>query len=124
MITESFINSCFTLLLNKGTIIKKSKGLYRDIVEVLAFNESRDTYEVPLIVKNKLECLKKILVFLMDGKSVESLVDSISFSEKFKQYIDFIDVKINEHVNEETFHDTIRQVRLRKKISALFQNYD
>lgn len=124
MITESFINSCFTLLLNKGSIVKKSKALYRDISEVLTFNETRESYEIPLIVKNKLECLKKILSFLADDKSVDSIVDSISFSEKYKQYIDFIDARINEHVGEEIFHDTIRQIRLRKKIAALFQNYD
>jgi len=124
MITESFINSCFTLLLNKGTIVKKSKGLYRDIVEVLAFNETRETYEIPLIVKNKLECLKKIVSFLMDGKTVDSLIDSISFSEKFKQYVDFLDAKINEQLGDEVFYDIIKQIKLRKKMAALFQNYD
>lgn len=51
-------------------------------------------------------------------------MDSIAFSEKFDQYKGFLDLKINEDLKEYVFQDIIKQIRLRKKINALFNNYD
>jgi replicative DNA helicase len=124
MITESFINSCFTLLLNKNARVKKTKILYRDIMEIIEFCESKETIEIPLIVRNKLDALKVICGQLLDDKTIENIIDSISLSEKFKQHRDFLDVKINEDIKEQNFQDIVRQIRLRKKINALFANYD
>jgi len=61
---------------------------------------------------------------LLDGKTAESVRDSVSLSEKFKQHQDFLELKVNEDLNEAVFQDYLRQVRIRKKIGALFQNYD
>ncbi len=124
MITESFLNSCFSLLLNKKSKIKKTKALYRDVLAILDFSDTRDSYEIPLPVKSKLEFLKKITEMLLTDKTQESVIDSVSLSEKFKQHQDFLDLKINENLNEAVFQDYVRQVRIRKKIGALFQNYD
>jgi len=124
LITESFLNSCFTLILNKNSKIKKSKALTRDMLEILNFSESKENLDVPLVVKSKLECLRKIISLLLNGKTIDNVLDSISLTEKFKQYIDFLDVKINEQLKDEVFQDIVRQVRLRKKINALFANYD
>ena len=124
MITESFINSCFKLLLNKNSIVKRSKGLYRDVMEVLLFSETRDTYEIPLMVKNKMNCLKKILSLLSEGKSIDSVIDSVTYSEKFREFVDFMDTKINEDARDEDFQDIVGQIRLRQKVSTLFKNYD
>ena len=124
MITESFLNSCFSLILNKNSKVKKTKALSRDILEILNFSESKENLDVPLVVKSKLECLRKIISLLLDGKTIDNVLDSISLTEKFKQYIDFLDVKINEELKDDVFQDIIRQVRLRKKINALFSNYD
>jgi len=124
LITESFLNSCFSLLLNQQSKLKKTGALYRDVLEILQFSDTRDTYEIPLPVKSKLEFLRKITQMLLDGKTPESVRDSVSLSEKFKQHQDFLDLKINEEVKESVFQDYLRQVRIRKKIVALFQNYD
>ncbi len=124
MITESFINSCFSLLLNKNARVKKTKVLYRDILEIIKFCESKETMEIPLMVRNKLDALTIICNQLLDNKSVETVIDSISLSEKYKQHRDFLDIKINEEMKEAQFQDIIRQIRLRKKINALFANYD
>jgi len=124
MITDSFLDSCFTIILNKTCKIKKTKGLYRDIVEVLEFSESRETYEIPLNVKSKLDCLRKISDMLLDDREIENILDSISFSEKFMEYRDYLDLKVNEEIREQAFQDIVKQVKLRKKIAALFQNYD
>lgn len=124
MITESFLNSCFSLLLNQKSKIKKTKALYRDILEILEFNQKRDSYEIPVDIKGKLDCLKKISQMLLDDKTVDSIRDSISLSEKFKDHIDLLDLKTTEDVPEPAFQDYIRQVRIRKKIAGLFTNYN
>ncbi len=124
MITESFLNSCFSLLLNKKTKIKKTKVLYRDILNILEFSDTRESYEIPLPVKSKMEFLRKITEMLLTDKTPESVRDSVSLSEKFKQHQDLLDLKINEDLREEVFQDFVRQVRIRKKIGSLFQNYD
>lgn len=124
MITESFLNTCFSLLFNKKSKIKKTQALYRDVIDILEFTNSRETYEIPLPVKSKLDFLKKISSMLLDGKTIESVKDSISLSEKFKQYQDFLDLKTTEDMSESSFQDFLRQIRIRKKICALFQNYD
>jgi predicted methyltransferase len=99
MITESFLNSCFSLLLNQKSKIKKTKSLYRDILEILDFSQNRDSYEIPVDIKGKLDCLKKISQMLLDDKTIDSIRDSISLSEKFKDHIDLLDLKSNEDVN-------------------------
>ncbi len=124
MITESFLNTCFSLLFNNKSKIKKTQALYRDVIDILEFSASRETYEIPLPVQSKLDFLKKISTMLLNGKTVESVKDSISLSEKFKQYQDFLDLKTTEDLSESSFQDFLRQIRIRKKICALFQNYD
>lgn len=124
MITESFLNSCFTLILNKKSRVKKTKALYRDILEVLQFTDKKDKVDIPLPVKSKLECLVKICNLLIEDKTIGNVLDSISFSEKFDKFKDFLETKINEDLTEVTFQDIIKQIRLRKKVTSLFQNFD
>ena len=124
MITESFLNSCFSLILNKNSTVKQSKALYRDVLEVLNFSEKKDTVDVPVAVKNKIDLLKIISQMLSDGKTVDNVFDSVVFSEKFSQHKDFLDMMIHDEMNTKVFEDTINQLRLRKKIGALFENYN
>jgi replicative DNA helicase len=124
MITESFLNSCFTLILNKNSRIRKTKALYRDILEILLFSESKQSFEIPVTIQSKLDCLKKICQLLLEDKTLENVLDSIAFSEKFDQHKDFLDLKIHEELKENVFQDIVKQVRLRKKINSLFKNYD
>ena len=124
MITESFLNSCFTLLFNEKSKIKQTKALYRDILDILDFSNSKESYEIPLPVKSKLDFLKKVSEMLLEDKSIESVRDSVSLSEKYKQHQDFLDVVIEKDLKPQTFDDYVKQIRIRKKIVALFQNYD
>jgi len=124
MITESFINACFSLALNKNTKIKKTRSLFRDILQVLEFTEHTKTLEVPLMLKSKVDCLKKILEMSSNDKPVDAIMDSISFSEKFNQHNDFLESKINEPLKDGAILELVKQVLLRKKMAALFANYD
>ena len=124
MITESFLNSCFTIILNRHAKIKRNKALYRDIIDVLNFSESRETVQIPVVIASKLDCLKKINELLISDKTIDNVLDSISFSENFKQHRDFLDIKINEELKDHVIQDCVKQIRLRKKITGLFKNYD
>lgn len=124
MITESFLNSCFTLLLNKNSKVKKSRALYKEIIDILVFCEAKETLEIPVTVQSKLDCLRKVSQLFLSDKTTESILDSISFSENFKQHKDFLDLKVNEDISEAQFQDVIKQIRLRTKINMLFENYD
>lgn len=124
MITEAFINSCFSIVLNQKCKIKKSRALYRDILDIVELSEKGTTYEIPVNIKSKLECLKKICNMLLDEKTINSIQDSLSLTEKYKEHLPFIELVINEELAEITFQDYLRQIRVRKKLSGLFQNYD
>jgi replicative DNA helicase len=124
MITESFLNSCFTLLINKGSKVKKTKALYKEILDVLHFSSKKESLEIPVTVQSKLDCLRKISQLFLEDKTTENIIDSISFSENFKQHIDFLDLKMSEDISEKSFQDIIKQIRLRTKINTLFENYD
>ena len=124
MITESFLNSCFVLILNKNSKIRRVKAFYRDILDILEFTEGQKSVDVPLAVQNKLELLKQLCMMLLKDKILENAIDSIMLGNKFRDHVGFIDLKINEDIKDHTFQDIINQIRLRKKINALFQNFD
>ena len=123
MLTESFVNSCLSLLLNKQSKIKRSPGLYRDVLEIIEFYETKHSFEIPIQVKGKLSCLKKASKMLLEGKQIDTLYDSL-VSGKFKQYSDFLHRVITEDMKDDVFQDYLKQVRIRKKIKSLFENYD
>ena len=125
MITESFLNSCFTLVLNKNCKIKKTPGFYRDVTDVLNFYENKEKGDIPLALKNKVELIKKIIELKLSGKTTGSMIDSLfGLSKKYSDYQSFVESVVDDPIDAETFKDIIHQVRMRKKIKALFENYD
>ena len=125
MITESFLNSCYTLVLNKNCKIKKSPGFYRDITDVLDFYEGKESGDIPMALQNKVKLLKKIIEMQLTGKQTATVIDSLfGMSKKFSDYQSFVESVVEDPIDPDTFADIIRQVRMRKKIKALFENYD
>ena len=124
MITESFLNSCFSIVLSKNLKVKKAHTLYNDILDIVSFPSNKESIDIPISVKNKVECLQKICSMLKGGKTNETVLDSILYGDKFKLHRDFLDLKANEEVSDATTTDIIKQIRLRKKINALFENFD
>ena len=90
MLTELFLNSCFSLVLNKTTKIKKNKIIYRDILDILNFYINKQKNEIPIIIQNKIECLFEICKLKLKDKSDDNVIDSISFGEKFKSLMPFL----------------------------------
>ena len=124
MITETFLNSCFSIILNDNAKIRKDKSLYRDIGDVLVFYEDKRKIDIPMTVQTKFDCLKKICEFKLQDKTNRNIIDSISCGGRFSSLEDFLRTKMSEEIKDETMHDNIRQLRLRKKVNGLFQNYD
>ncbi len=124
MITELFLNSCYSLVLNKSTKIKKNKSIYRDILEILDFFKKKQKNEIPINIQNKLECLHEICELKLNDKSDDNVIDSISYGQKFKSLMDFIIVKRNEEIPDLILSDHISQIRMRKKLNGVVANYD
>jgi len=97
--------------------------MYRDVLEIIEFYETKHSFEIPVSVKGKLNCLKKTCKMLLDGRQIDSVYDSL-VSGKFKQYSDFLYRVITEDMKDHIFQDYLKQVRLRKKVKSLFENYD
>ena len=124
MITESFLNSCFSIVLSKTDKVKKNATLYRDILTVLSFYDKKNNTEIPVSIKPKLECLKKVCELSLDGKMEENVIDSVSLTSKYTQLHDFLDDKFNEKLKDIEVEDIVKQIRLRKKLLSLLSNYD
>lgn len=124
MITDLFLNSCFSLVLNRTTKIRKSKAIYRDIIEILKFFKSKEKNETPVYIQNKIECLDTICSLKLEDKTDDNVIDSISYGEKFKPLLDYIVQKRDEEVSEEMLSDHISQIRMRKKLNGVVSNYD
>jgi len=60
----------------------------------------------------------------LKDKDINNILDSLSFSEKFKPIIDFIHIKMNEEIKDYVLENHINQVRLKKKLASLLVNYD
>ena len=124
MITDLFLNSCYSLILNKSTKIKKNKSIYRDVIEILNFFKEKQKNEIPINIQNKVECLNEICKLKLNDKTDENTIDSILFGQKFKSLADFIAVKRNEVLPDEVLSDHITQIRMRKKLNGVVSNYD
>lgn len=124
MLTEQFINSCLSVLLSKSTEGKSIQSVCRDILEVTTFYKKKEKGEIPIVIKNKLECLEKICELRNEDISPENVLDSISEGEKFKHLIDFLETKMQEENTEQQISDNIEQIKLRKKSTLVFSNYD
>lgn len=124
MITDLFLNSCFSVVLNKTTKIKKNKSLYRDIIEILNFFKEKQKNEIPINIQNKLECLNEVCKLKLNEKTDDNVIDSILYGQKYKTLADFIAVKRNEEVPDDILSDHICQIRMRKKLNGVVSNYD
>jgi len=125
LITESFLNACFSLIFNDKIRVKKNKALYRDILSILDFQEKKDKLDIPMTIKNKFDCLRKVAELKLDDRSNKSVFDSLMSEGKFLTLADYIETKIeHETVAESDAVDYVRQIRLRKKVNSLFSNYD
>jgi replicative DNA helicase len=123
MITEFFLDMCFSTILSKN-IIKQNQSLYLDILSILNHCKNVKKTEIPLNIKPKFELLETICKMKYQGKSNNNIIDSLSQSNKTSQYNDFLYEKSQENISENQSHDNVNQIRCRKKLNSLYTNYD
>ncbi len=123
MITESFVNSCYSLIFN-STKSNPKKTIYKDIANILNFYQKKVKNDIPILIKNKVECLEKICQMKSENRTVDNIIDSLFTGEKYKSLEDFIKNKIDTEMDDKTFDDTNEQIKIRKTLISLFSNYD
>lgn len=124
MITELFLNSCFSLVFCSDERIRRDKTLFRDILEIVNFYKEKESLDIPVIVKNKVDCLCKICEMKLEDKEDKNVIDSLCCSEKYKPLSDFLNMKLEKNEDERVLTDDVKQVRIRKRLISLFSNYD
>jgi len=124
LITQNFVDSCFLLVFNKNTKVRRSHTLYRDIKSIIDFYKKTEKINIPIAIKNKVDCLYKVCDMRLKEKHIDNILDSLAFSEKFRPIIDFIQTKMNEEVKDDVLESHINQIRLRKKLNTMLENYD
>ncbi len=123
MLNEPFLNLCYSIILGKSKI-KVTKNLYRDVIEILEFCEDKQSIDIPIILKNKVDCLKKICQLKIDNKSNETIIDNLSFSEKYKQLLPYLEIVLKDEIKTRDIESCIKHLRLRKKFNGLLNNFD
>jgi replicative DNA helicase len=108
----------------KGDKIKKDRTLFRDITQIIEFYSQKESLDIPITVKNKVECLAKICEMKLKDKTDDNIVDNLCGMEKYSQLSDFLHTKLNEQLNELTLTEGVMQVRTRKRLISMFSNFD
>lgn len=125
MLTEQFLNSCFSLVLNKNISPNGMEGIVRDIGEIILFYKKKEKGDIPILLKNKVDCLEEICALRQDGRYPDNILDSIvGYSNRFKELESFLENKIIEKISVAVTDDNVKQVKIRKKIMVIFSNYD
>lgn len=122
MITDSFINSCFSLTLGKQTE-DLHISIFRDIVEVVKFYKEKEKSEIPLQIRNKLEILENTSLLRASGFSPDYVYNDLQEGKKNEDYLEFIEFKHDEQLEERSVKDIVSQIRDKRKLSYLFSNY-
>ena len=99
--------------------------VYRDIQEILGFYKKKEKGEIPIILKNKVDCLVEICDLRILGRAPENIIDSlVGYSNKFKDLESFMTAKYEQVTTQYMISDNIKQVNVRKKIMIIFADYD
>lgn len=122
MLTDSFINSCFSLILGKNTS-NLHISVFRDIVDIVKFYKEKEKSEIPIQIKNKLEILEKTSLLRASGYLADYVYNDLHEGEKNKDLFEFIDYRHEEELDEKNIIDIVDQIRDKKKLSYLFSNY-
>ena len=128
MITDSFMNVCFSAIfckLPEDSNIRRDTSLYRDVIQILEFFEDKETVGIRLTSKTKLECLKRVCELKIEGKGNDAVIDSLtSFGKKFASLKDFLESKVSEELDAKEIIKNLDQIKLHKKALSMFSNYD
>ena len=124
MITEYFLNNCFTLIFCKSNTIKVNKAMFRDIIEIIEFYRQKESLDIPVTVQNKVDCLVKVCEMKLKDATNAGIVDALCCTEKYLPLSDFLRTKLEGETNDLLISDSVKQVRTRKRLVSMFSNFD
>jgi len=124
VITEYFLNNCFTLIFSKSDKIKINKPLFRDIIEIINFYKEKESLDIPVTVKNKVDCLVKVCEMKLKDMSNDNVIDNLCSIEKYSCLSDFLQTKKEGENNDLLLSENVKQVRTRKRLVSMFSNFD
>jgi replicative DNA helicase len=116
MINVSFLNLCFSLLLQKD--VKINEKTSKDIYEILIFYRSHED-KIPLISKQKFSLVFNVSKFRLEGKTREEIFDKILGNQLYKEFEHYIKQAEEHELNDEQLKLAIKRVNDRKKLITI-----
>ena len=108
MITETYINKCFSVCFNKYSQINKNKELLINIKDVVNRYKKINSNQFPTDVTNKANLLLEMLEYNIEGKTVQETFDMFPWENndtnttKYSSSLkDFLQFKMNEELSAE-----------------------
>ena len=128
MITEAFLNICFSALfckLPEGSKVRRDNVLCRDILDVLEFFQEKEKIGISVTAKSKFECLNRVCNLRLEGMGNDAIIASLTgFGKKYESLKDFLEASAHEKVEVQEVNKNIEQIRIHRKAVSMFANYD
>jgi len=128
MITEAFLNICFSVIfckLPKGSKVRRDNTLCRDILDVLEFFQEKEKIGISVTAKSKFECLNRICGLRLEGMGNDAIIASLTgFGKKYESLKDFLESSAHEKIETQEVNMNIDQIRTHRKAVSMFANYD
>ena len=120
MLTEQFLNlACTTCTFPSDQF---GAHIARDLESILEFYD-QDEDEVPLQFKLKFSLAKSLVKLKLAGRNSEAVFDSIKSSGKFESLGPFINILETKEMNDVDVANSIKHVKMRKKLVSSLGNY-
>mgnify|MGYP000539585481 CR=1 FL=1 len=109
MITDSFLNNCYGLILGQKQR-DLDESTYKDMLHYLKSVEKQaDTgpIEIPITMQTKFDLLMYLVQLKVFNGSFMEFLSAIQHSEIYKQHADFVDLKMSEKMSsqDQTAHE-------------------
>jgi replicative DNA helicase len=109
MISETFLNICFDLILARKPK-EVDLTIMLDIRRCLDFFEKNEGEDIPITSRNKFDLLKRGCKEILDGKDVNHVKLIPEISEKYRHMKDFVQMKSESKLDEKTFADSLKVI--------------
>jgi hypothetical protein len=119
MISTSFLNLCFTILLQKNEKIDET--VTKDIYDIISFYKA-NSEKIPLSLQKKFSLICITAKLRIDGKDVDETVDNISSNEGFKESEQLIKQVENCNFTNDKLELALKRIKERKKLITILKD--
>ena len=124
MISQGFINACFTLCFNKNSKIKKSPNYYSDILHIIeSWEKNLGSKNDAQMLQAETRLLKYALKELIKGGNLEDIIANVNFEgSAYESIREKLHIFINEKVNQDRFKEINKTLDTARKMSVVFED--